>query len=91
MVMHQHPPTRFYDRWAFVKNGVNFTNESPYHAELNGTMTELDSAGSCVIVRADLGRKLCFPEQDVFRGWCRQLREQGGSIWLDSSLRVDHP
>jgi hypothetical protein len=47
--------------------------------------------GACVAIRGDLARKVNFPEYDVFIGWCRQVKEQGASIWLDCQLRVFHP
>jgi GT2 family glycosyltransferase len=96
MVMMEKPFNRrgdrmFYDSYAFICQGTNFINGLPYHHALNGGMLEMDSVGACVAIRGDLARKAHFPEYDVFIGWCRQVRELGGTIWLDTSLRVYHP
>jgi hypothetical protein len=82
---------RFYDIFAFICQGTNFINQPPYHYALNGGMLQMDSVGACVAIRGDLARRVRFPEYDVFVGWCRQVRELGEAIFLDSRLSVFHP
>lgn len=91
MIFHAHPPDRFRDVYAFRRNGVRFTNEAPYHADLNGAVLQVDSAGSVLAMRGPLARKVCVPEEDVVVGLCRQIYEHGGSIFVDPSLSVFHP
>lgn len=94
MVMHLLPPSRFYDTFAFRRNGVNFINGSPYHADLlthRERFFQLDSAGSVLAMHGDLARGLHWPDEDVVVGVCRQIYERGGSVWLDRELTVWHP
>jgi hypothetical protein len=97
MVMHQTNPGMyagdgpfFYDRFSFVRNGVHFTNEPPYHADLNGGMLQMDSVGSCVAMNGALARHVKFTEESVIVGVCEQIYALGGSVWLDSSLKIFH-
>lgn len=89
------PGPFWYDTFSFRRNGVRFDNTPPYHRDLSGAvpgdLVQLDSAGGCLAVRGDLARQVCFPEEDVVVGMCRQIRAHGGSIWLDPGLEVKHP
>lgn len=99
MVMHQrsvgepHLDDRFYDRWAFRYNGVQFKNEPPYHKALesSGTYVEMNSVGSFVLMDGKIAKQLCFPEEDVIVGFCRQARLLGARILLDKLTKVYHP
>ena len=91
MIMEKSRPDIFYDVWAFRKNGVRFTKENPYHADLYEGLVEVDSVGSCVAMLGYLARKVNFPEEDVFVGLCRKLKEINGSIWVNSTTKVYHP
>lgn len=83
----------FYDTWAFVKDGVNFTKHYPYHRSLLGYrgLVEVDSVGSCVVMAGSIAKGLTIPAADLLVGACRELRDKGHRIWLDSSLEVWHP
>lgn len=81
----------WYDSFGFRRNGARFTNEPPYHPDLNGAMLQLDSAGACLAMRGELARGLAWPEEDVIVGFCRNLRARGGAIFLDPHLEVYHP
>lgn len=101
MVMHAQSPGLyagagpfFYDTYAFRRNGVQFTNQPPYHADLRdaaGEMLQLDSAGSCLVMRGELARQITCPQDDVVVGMCRQINELGESIWLHRLATVFHP
>lgn len=98
MVMHKTNPGLyqgdgpfFYDVWGHRRNGMRFTNEPPYHADLNGGLLEMDSVGSCVAMNAGLARHLTWPEEDCIVGLCRKAREYGASIWCNSGLAIFHP
>lgn len=98
MVMHDRDPGLyagdgpfFYDRWAFRRGGVKFSNEPPYHPDICGHKPlQLDSAGSCLALRWRLAQWLYFPP-DCFVGFCRLLYEREASLWLLPSLIVRHP
>lgn len=93
------PPNLFYDVWAFRRNGEHFTHNPPYvpltvkgHIEMmDGSLGQIDSAGSCIVMRGEVARGLCWPPEDVVVGVCRQIRERGDSIWLDAQQTVVHP
>lgn len=90
MILDADPPDRFRDVYAFRRNGVRFTNEAPYHADLNGKVLQVDSAGSVLALRGPLARAVSVPEADVVVGLCRQLYEQGGAVYVDPALKVFH-
>lgn len=83
-------PISFYDVYAYVKDGINFVKQPPYHLAVNGGIIDMDSVGSCLVMRAELARRCRFPEADVIVGFCRQVRESGAGVWCDTGLRVQH-
>lgn len=97
-----YPVEYFYDCWGFRKDGLPFNMLPPYFAGWPSMPTDgtrwlsaplpflLDSAGSCLAIRGDLARMLTWPEEDVIRGVCRQIRELGHGVWLDPALEVFH-
>lgn len=85
------PADFFYDSWAFRKNGKHFGHWPPYDDWLGEDMMQVDSAGSCLVMRGDVARAVHWPSEDVIVGLCRLINEQGGSVWLDSKLQVTHP
>lgn len=97
MIMHQTNPGMykgdgpfFYDVYAFRRHGARFTNEPPYHADLNSDMLQMDSVGSCWAMNATLAKHVSFPAEDVVVGFCREIYQQGGAVWCDPSLIVFH-
>lgn len=85
-----YDPNFFYDNWGYWRGGVQIGVMPPYFAELNGSLLELDSAGSCIAMRGDIARGLTWPPEDVARGVCRQIRVRGGSVWLNPKVSVIH-
>lgn len=83
--------SQFYDIWGFRRGGEHFTNEPPYHPDLDGAMLQVDSAGSCLAVRGVLARQVNFPEENVIVGLSKQIYQRGRSVWCDPGLRVEHP
>lgn len=82
---------KFFDTWGHVKDGLAFRPTPPYHPAVNGQITEIDSAGSCVVMRAEVAKVVRFGEWDCIRGLGRSIRECGYTLWLDPSLAVRHP
>lgn len=87
------PPRFFYDNWGYWRNGTQIGTMPPYFADLlpDTHLLELDCAGSCLVMRGDIARHVYWPSEDVVRGVCRLIREQGGSVWLDPTQKVIHP
>lgn len=88
-----HPNKKFYDTWAFKMNGINFKYDRPYHPSIRPGQRyyDMNSIGSVFFTDAGFARQLSFPEEDVVVGFCRQARELGGTILLDSYTEVYHP
>lgn len=101
MVLDAPPANSWYDTWAYRRRGRQFQKQPPYHPDLedreflrqngNGDLLPLQSAGSCMALWGRLARRLCFPEEDVFVGFCKQLTQIGGSLWLNRRQTVFHP
>lgn len=83
----------FYDVWAFRMSGHHFTAEIPYAPAhwISARYWEVDSVGSCFVLDYALAKQLTWPEEDVVVGLCRQVRELGANILVDSKLEVYHP
>lgn len=92
-----HLPTgKFYDTWGHRKDGVRFSQSSPYHAALNqvhpGERIEIDSAGSCIVMRAEVAALARFlPTELGIVGFCGDMRQWGFKLWLNPHQRVYHP
>lgn len=85
------PEYSFYNVFDFRIGGVRFTHEPPYHADLDvKKITQVDSAGSCLVMRADLARQLYFPAQDSIVGLCSVINKLGATVWVDPALKVFH-
>lgn len=81
------PRETWYDTHAFVAEGCHFEHRPPWHFRNSGasTMIELETAGSCLAMRAHYARAAVMDER-VLMGMCEQFREMGGSVWLDLAL-----
>ena len=91
--MSFHSSGLFYDTWGYRKDGVRFTPRTPIHPGLiaNLQMTEIDSSGSCFVLRGDLVKTTRFSPVDCILEVGRTIRAAGGSLWLDQRLEVIHP
>jgi hypothetical protein len=83
---------RFYDTWAYRKDDRRFSPWPPYHPGLSaGMMTRIDSAGSCIAMRAEAAEHVEFSQTDCIVGVGRSLYQNGYALWLDPTLAVRHP
>jgi len=80
----------FYDIYAFRKGGKRFSPFPPYHPKLKG-LTEVDSVGSCLVMKGDVVRKVRIPPGQVLVGFCNAARKAGFRVWADPSEIVRHP
>jgi hypothetical protein len=82
----------FYDIWAFEKDGVGFGPFEPWHHALVPTgLTEIDSAGSCLVMKAEIPRRFKVPEEEEWRSFCKLIRKNGYHIYTTPELRINHP
>src|SRR5690606_11720429 len=90
--MAMHHSGRFYDTWGYRKSGQPFAFYPPYHPDFRaGELMEMDTAGSCLAMRAEVARRCRMQRQDAVVGFCRDARERGYRIWLDTRVQVTHP
>lgn len=88
-----HAPTGlFYDTWGYRKNGKPFQQQPPYHVDLHDILTPIDSAGSCIVMRASVAREARFtpPEWGIV-GFGDNMNSKGYQLWLDPHELVIHP
>lgn len=84
-------PPAFYDVFAYRADGQHFTHQPPYHpAYVADRPFQVDSVGSCVVMRGEIARRLIFDEQTIFPDLCRQIRAGGDSVWVDPTLACYH-
>lgn len=82
----------FYDIYLYRRNGVQFTNDPPYHPDLiMGRQLELDSAGSCLVMPGEIARTHRTTETHELMGLCNSARANGCKVILDSDLSVRQP
>ena len=67
----------------------------PYHPMLASPsptgLYPLDSAGSCLVMRGVVALAARFQPDDGIVGWGRDMREKGYQLWLDPTVKVEHP
>lgn len=83
----------FYDVFCYRKNGARFAPFHPYHSELahDGTLTPVDSIGSQFVTTGEVARTCRMAPGTVLMGFCADAWAQGYPVFVDASLRVDHP
>ena len=91
--MSMHATGFFYDTWGYRAGGRNFYSTAPYHSALAalqpGELLQLDSAGSCKLMRGEVAKKCRFSETDAMLG--HDIYAKGYSLWLNPALKVTHP
>ena len=82
----------FYDIFVYRKDGERFGPFPPYHPGLAAYgLTDVDSAGSCLVMKAEVARQCRIRDNNVLIGFCADVRDKGFRISVDPSLRVVHP
>lgn len=76
---------RFYDVWGYRKDGEPFSVVPP-----EGAPFPIDSAGSCIAMRANIIQAARFGDDDCVLGFGRSINAVG-TLWCDPSLAVYHP
>lgn len=82
----------FYDIFCYRKNGVRFSPFAPYHPDLAPRgVTEVDSVGSCLVMRGKVAREVRMPEGGVLIGFCEEVRKAGFRIGVNVEHCIKHP
>jgi hypothetical protein len=85
-------PGVFYDIYAYRKDGTRFSSFAPYHPALaTAGVTEVDSAGSCLVMRGEVARQVRIPHGGVLVGWCDAARAAGYRVGVAREFGVQHP
>lgn len=81
----------FYDTWGFRRDGMRFSPFHPFHPSVDHqhkSITSLDSAGSCLVMRAAVARVCRIRNDYGLVGLCEDIREKGFRIGLCPSAEV---
>lgn len=82
----------FYDIWAFQRNGVNFCGMTKDNAAVMHGLLELDTIGGTMLIDADVLRAgVRYSLTDVDRGFSRDAKRLGFSLYADTETHVEHP
>jgi len=86
---------QFYDIWGYRRNGQMFSPHPPYIPDYTGPvdLVRLDSCGSCQVMPGSLARLCRYDERsgDGPLSFGRSIWAAGGSLWLDPTVKVEHP
>jgi len=85
---------RFYDIWAFVKNGRPFHAHPPYYDGWHAAAHDLvpiETAGSCFVVDSETLPQIQFSYTECIKGIGQTLTAHGKHLWLDPTATVWHP
>ena len=95
MCFHVSPNGSFYDVWGHRAGGVRFDSPPPYHPALanlpKGDLLRMDSAGSCIAMKAVVARAARFSDAEAVVGFGRDINAKGFSLWLEPEAVVVHP
>lgn len=74
-------------------DGRRFGPFAPYHPDcVNASgLVEVSSVGSCFAFRGNVAQQCRVRNDYAVMGWCEDVRTHGFRVWLDPTLRVDHP
>ena len=85
----------FYDIWGYRRNGHMFSQFPPYIPEYEppADLIRIDSCGSCWVMPGGLARLVRYDETalDGPLSFARSIWAAGGSMWLNPTVRVEHP
>lgn len=85
------PADSFYDGFCFRAEDRHFAHYRPYHPVYRTDQSfQVDSVGSCVVMRGKIARSLTFDEQTIFPDLCGQIRASGNAIYVDPTVACYH-
>lgn len=85
----------FYDVFVYRGlDGARFSPFPPYHTHLTlseSLPVEVESAGSCLVMQAEVARKCRIKDGRALLGLCKDVRDKGYHIFVDPTQRIYHP
>lgn len=92
----QRDTALFYDVWGYRREGTCFYSNPPFIPHYAGNyddLVRLDSCGSCQVMPGSLARLIRYNERsgDGPLSLGRSIWAAGGSLWLDPTVKVEHP
>lgn len=85
----------FYDIFVYRGlDGERFSPFPPYHKHLtlgDSLPIEVESAGSCLIMKGEVARDCRIRNDRALLGFCKDVREKGYHIFVDPTQRIYHP
>lgn len=82
----------FYDVWAFRKDGRRFSPFYPYYPAMQMSgLFEVDSVGSCLIMKSEIARSVPDMKENALVEWCKNAKEQGYKIAVAPGYHIYHP
>lgn len=83
----------FYDVWGFRgTDDQRFGPFAPYHSSLKpNALCEVNSVGSCLVMRGQVARECRIHDNYCLVGWCRDARSKGYRIAAHTGFDVRHP
>lgn len=83
----------FYDIWGYRgTDSQRFGPFAPFHESLpEHGIGEIHSAGSCLVMRAEVARTVHNDSANALVGWCAAARQAGYRIGCAVDYRIDHP
>ena len=79
----------FWDTWAFRRNGKRFSARPPYTSFEADGFTELDSAGTCLVMPGIIARNYRATDLEAV-SFCESVRTDGYKIYTEPGWRVHH-
>lgn len=76
---------------SVAEAGAVTSSISPSGLSVPGGLVEVSSAGSCLVMRAEVAWQCRVPPEDGLVGFCRDARTKGFKIWADFDGIVRHP
>ncbi len=83
----------FYDIWGFRGlDGERFSPFKPFHPDLPAQgIGEIGSAGSCLVMKAGVARKVKNESDMALVGWCAEARKEKYKIACAVGFGIKHP
>lgn len=82
----------FWDTWAYRMKGERFSNNLPFHEDLDDDFADifdLESAGTCLCIPGNVARTVRASNEEAV-SFCQNARWKGFKVTLNSNLKVYH-
>jgi len=85
--MRNHVPPLFYDSHVFRYKGYRFYPIDPPNPKKT---FELDSAGTCLLVKREVFKASPYDNPYPHMRFCRESKEKGFKVWADPNTVIEH-